>query len=126
MRSAILFEEIQGSGKKQVRDFFRVLVLIFLLSLCLNFYLQKGNITAMTILLFTGFAIAALASIISYTRLITQIRTDGIYVRFPPFQPSFDRCEWKDIQDIYIREYNALVEYGGWGIRYSITMGKGF
>jgi hypothetical protein len=26
---------------------------------------------------------------------------------------------WSDIDQIYVREYSPLAEYGGWGIRYS-------
>jgi hypothetical protein len=125
MRSEILFEEIQGSGKKQLRDFLRVLIFGFTISIAINLYRQHGEITMWTTGLLTGLVFSGIASLLTYVKMITQIRTDGIYVRFPPFQSSFSRYEWGNILDIYIREFDAIPEYGGWGIRFS-PMGRGF
>jgi hypothetical protein len=50
--------------------------------------------------------------------LITQIRTDGIKVRFPPFRPAFTTYSWNSIRKVYLRRYDPIAEYGGWGIRY--------
>ena len=50
--------------------------------------------------------------------MVTQIRSDGIYVRFPPFQPSFDKYSWDTIKELYIREYDVMSEYGRWGVRF--------
>jgi len=50
-------------------------------------------------------------------RLDTLIRTDGIYVRFFPFQIKFMHYEWNSLTKCYIRQYSAVREYGGWGWR---------
>lgn len=73
--------------------------------------------TGLTAGLLAGLFIFALAAIFSNTKMVTQVRKDGIYVRFPPFQPSFTRFSWDMIRDIYLRKYNALSEYSGWGIK---------
>ena len=125
MDSELLLEEVQGSGKKQLRDFLRALSVIFLLALCLNLYLNEARFNLMSVILINGVVIAFIASLLSYTRMITQIRTDGIYVRFPPFQSSFVCYSWENILDVYIRNYDALSEYGGWGIKFT-AMGKGY
>ena len=125
MNSEVLLEEIQGSGKTQLRDFLRALSIIFFLSLCLNLYLNKTKFNLMSVILVNGVVIAFIASILSYSRMITQIRTDGIYVRFPPFQSSFVGFKWENILDVYIRNYDALSEYGGWGIKMT-AMGIGY
>lgn len=57
-------------------------------------------------------------------RLDTQIRKDGIYVRFFPFHFSFRYYSWQRISKAFIRTYNPVTEYGGWGIRFGI-FGKG-
>jgi hypothetical protein len=55
-----------------------------------------------------------------YMELVTEVRNDGLYVRFFPFVrrtipfDSIRRCE--------ARTYRPIREYGGWGIRYG---GKG-
>lgn len=60
------------------------------------------------------------------TRLDTEIRQDGIYVRFFPFQLAFRKIAWELIQEAQIRQYKPLSEYGGWGIRFeSVGDGRG-
>ncbi|MFL5808454.1 MAG: hypothetical protein ACJ749_02975 [Flavisolibacter sp.] len=125
MQSEVIFEEIQGSGKTQLRDFLRALSIIFFLALCLGLYLNKLNFNLMSVILINGVVIAFIASLLSYSRMITQIRTDGIYIRFPPFQSSFIAYRWENILDVYLRNYDALSEYGGWGIKFT-AMGIGY
>ena len=51
-------------------------------------------------------------------RLQSGIKEDGIYVRFFPFHLKYVVYPWSDIELCYIRKYNAVLEYGGWGLRY--------
>lgn len=51
-------------------------------------------------------------------RLDTEIRNDGVYVRFFPFALRLKRYGWEEIEKAYVRPYKPLLEYGGWGIRY--------
>ena len=58
-------------------------------------------------------------------RLDTQIKSDGIYVRFFPFHfILFKFYSWEKIEKAYVREYSPIGEYGGWGIRLGL-FGKG-
>jgi len=57
-------------------------------------------------------------------KLETQIKADGIYVRFFPFHIRFKHYTWDSIQKLYIRKYSAISEFGGWGLRLNI-FGKG-
>jgi len=57
-------------------------------------------------------------------RLDTQIRQDGVYVRFFPVRLHFRKHPWGNIEKIFVRKYSPLGEYGGWGIRFSLS-GKG-
>ncbi len=50
-------------------------------------------------------------------RLETEIRRDGIYVRFFPIHLNFRYYSWEKIQRCYLRTYNPILEYGGWGLR---------
>ncbi|MEZ7497845.1 DUF6141 family protein [Flavobacterium sp. Arc3] len=50
-------------------------------------------------------------------RLETNIKTDGIYVRFFPFQLGFKYYPWDKINQSFVRQYNPIREFGGWGIR---------
>lgn len=49
--------------------------------------------------------------------LDTQIRDDGVYVKFFPFHLSYKYYPWQDIKKSYVRKYNPVLEYGGWGMR---------
>lgn len=57
-------------------------------------------------------------------RLDTQIKKDGIYVRLFPLQLSFKFFPWNSLLKYYVRKYNAITEYGGWGWRLGL-FGKG-
>lgn len=50
-------------------------------------------------------------------KLETQIKTDGIYVRFFPFHRAYRFYPWDKLTKCYVREYSPLMEYGGWGLR---------
>ena len=58
-------------------------------------------------------------------RLITEVRMDGIYIRFFPFHFSYREIAFHDLKSFEVRRYNALREYGGWGIRYG-PQGKAY
>ena len=50
-------------------------------------------------------------------RLETEIKTEGIYVRFFPLHLKFKFFAWSDIKKSNVRKYNPLGEYFGWGIK---------
>jgi len=74
------------------------------------------TLTLLFMLLITGLILSM--------RLETYIDADGIQYRFFPVHFYNKRIAWSDVDKVYIRKYNAIVEYGGWGIRYGI-FGKG-
>ena len=57
-------------------------------------------------------------------KLETEVRTDGLYVRFYPMHLRFRKFTREDLAEHYYRTYKPILEYGGWGIRCSFT-GKG-
>jgi len=52
------------------------------------------------------------------TNLTTEIRSDGLYVRFFPFHLSFHRIAVEEIQRYEACTYSPIKDYGGWGIRF--------
>lgn len=67
-----------------------------------------------------------IGALILYTaRLDTQVRRDGLYVRFSPFQRSFRRFEWKQVTGVRVEHVNPISDYGGYGIR-SGAKGKAY
>lgn len=74
----------------------------------------SGNIEAMlvTLVFMTAFTL-----LFVFMRLDTEIKQDGIYYRFFPFQLKFRGISKTIIRDAYVRKYNPVMEFGGWGIR---------
>lgn len=70
-------------------------------------------ILAIIISLFCGF--------IFIIKLETKINQEGIYVRFYPFHLKFKFFKWQEIDNAFIREYSPITEYGGWGLRISLS-----
>jgi len=60
----------------------------------------------------------ALPVLLYCIRLVTEVRSDGLYLRFFPFHWSFLRFPVDSIKHSEARTYSPLGEYGGWGIRY--------
>jgi hypothetical protein len=50
-------------------------------------------------------------------KLKTRIDEMGIQYRFIPFHFSDRLIAWNDISKCYVRKYNPIVEYGGWGLK---------
>lgn len=55
-------------------------------------------------------------------RLVTEVRPDGVHIRFEPLQRSFRSIPFDEIDEITRERYSA-VNYGGWhwGIRVGPT-----
>ena len=51
-------------------------------------------------------------------RLLTEVREDGIYIKFVPINRRFIRIGFDEIDTYEIRKYRPIVEYGGWGVKY--------
>lgn len=49
-------------------------------------------------------------------KLITEVRADGLYIRFFPL--SHRIISYESIISCNARTYRPILEYGGWGIRY--------
>jgi len=57
-------------------------------------------------------------------KLETRITKEGVYVRFRPFHQTFRYYSWTNLSKSYVRKYSAIMEYGGWGLRFGFY-GKG-
>lgn len=59
-------------------------------------------------------------------RLKTEIGEEGIIVKFFPVIILNKLIKWEDIEQIYIRKYKPIAEYGGWGLRISYKHGLAY
>lgn len=75
-------------------------------------------------LLIMSASMMALTVLFINFRLETIIKEDGIYVRFFPFHLKLKYYPWHSLTKCYVRQYSAISEYGGWGLRINL-FGKG-
>ena len=68
----------------------------------------------------------AIAVLLLLLKLETEVRSDGLYIRYFPFHINFKRFTTDDLSEYYARKYKPILEYGGWGIRYSLRKGKAY
>ncbi|MEK6477710.1 DUF6141 family protein [Catalinimonas sp. 4WD22] len=67
---------------------------------------------------FVAVVLGLFALLIYKAHLETRINEKGIHHRFFPLQLQFRTIRWDEVEEVYIREYDALSEYGGWGIKF--------
>ncbi|XGI84374.1 DUF6141 family protein [Halorutilales archaeon Cl-col2-1] len=68
--------------------------------------------------------VSVLTGVFLYSiRLTTEVRDDGVYVRLFPLHRSFRRFGFDETDGFDSDEY-SLLEYGGWGLRWSV-FGRG-
>lgn len=58
--------------------------------------------------------------------LRTKICKDGIYVKMFPFHAKFKVYHKESLAEAYVRKYQPVKEYGGWGLRYGFKNGIAF
>ncbi len=63
-----------------------------------------------------------------FLKLKTRVDENGIHFKFSPFRSSYKIIKWNQISNLYIRNYNAFSEFGGWGykFRFKNQIGKAY
>lgn len=62
-----------------------------------------------------------LGLLLGFVKLITEVRNDGLYVRFVPFHIHYKSFLFKDIVGYSNITYNSLARFGGYGIRFNFN-----
>lgn len=72
--------------------------------------------------------IVLLALLFLFMKLKTRVDEIGIHYQFLPFHLNFKTVPWEIISTCYLRKYNAISEFGGWGMKFSFfgRTGKSF
>jgi hypothetical protein len=84
---------------------------------------QGDNGTSMLI---AAVVLGFVAVLFYFANLETRIDTEGITIRFFPFQRVYYYVRWNEIEKAEVRTYKPIREYGGWGLRYSFKNGKAY
>lgn len=120
MNNQVHFTETQKFTQWWIWLFFITIngVIFYGLISQLVFGIQFGNKPASNVeLIFIAIFILILSGFFICFKLQTEIKDDGIYVRFFPLHIKYRFYSWNDISKVYVRTYKPLKEYGGWGIK---------
>lgn len=124
----VLFKEEQKFGQPWIWMIIIPVNMASLIFFALGFHEQliEGkafgeNPLPNTELIITG--VITLVSVVGLTllfytmKLVTEIRTDGIYFRYPPLFSKFRSIKKEAIERLEVRQYKPIAEYGGWGVK---------
>jgi len=64
-------------------------------------------------------------SLIFFFKLTTRIDEKGIHYQFFPFHFKFKLISWNEISKVFVRTYDPIGEYGGWGLKGGWSKSKG-
>ena len=109
--------------------FYLLLIASFLITSVMvvkEWELEQGNEPKISLILFILLLIM-IHGLVFLLKLKTRIDDKGIYYQFFPFHFSNKVIPWSQIERAYIRKYNPILDYGGWGIRLDFgSKGKAF
>jgi hypothetical protein len=124
IHNPVLFREVQKMDQAWIRLVVGIPVFISWYGAYQQLFLGKpfGNNPApdwMMLVLLLVFGV--LFPLLFYSlKMITEVRKDGLYVRFHPFHFSFRSFPFKTLQSYNVMTYSPIRDYGGWGIRYGL------
>ena len=73
-----------------------------------------------------GLGIILLVSLLfANLKLKTRIDEKGIQYQYYPLQFSYKLITWNEISKCYLRNYDAIFEFGGWGMKFSFRKKRG-
>jgi len=107
-----VFEECQQPNRRRAL-LFMTPVYLLLIGYCIKF--EQSNVS---IILFTVSMIIFIINLFFY-HMHTIVDKEGVHINISllPFYKRTRSFFWEDISEAYIRTYNSIKEYGGWGIR---------
>jgi hypothetical protein len=111
------FSEVQRFRQLWVQLLFGMAFSTLLLTAAYQVLTQR-YLFSFSSLALVGVVLSGFAIFVSRLRLQTMIDWRGVQFRFSPFQLAYRQINWEQIDEIYVREYDALTEYGGLGARY--------
>lgn len=80
-------------------------------------YQKDENAFSVEMLLVIILVILVPIAIIFLFKLNTRIDEQGIHYQFFPFHFSDRKISWNEISKAYVRTYDPIGEFGGWGLK---------
>lgn len=86
----------------------------------------EDSLFSLSFFIGSGFSLLLFGSLLA-SKLRLTFYDKGIRYRFTPFHWQTHEIRWEEVEEARLIHFNALAEYGGWGIRYNFfTKTKAF
>ncbi|WP_058307010.1 DUF6141 family protein [Gracilibacillus massiliensis] len=130
-QNKVVFREIQ----KPRSILLWIFISVFIFSIWYNFIQQiflgkpvgtKPAPDVFLIFLWLFFCIIVPIILMFFTKLIIEVREDGLYIRYMPFHLHYKKFLFKEIKDYEIITYSPLKRFGGWGVRLNLNGEKAY
>ena len=125
MNEPILFREVQ-----RPRQIWIWVIILFIAAINWYGFIQQilfgipfGNKPApdfLLIIFWLVFGILFPLCLCFFMKLITEVRQDGVYIRFMPFHSKYQRIPFTDIEKYTAITFKPIAQFGGIGIRVNL------
>lgn len=127
--SKVFFRETQKFRSVILWAFFTIMI-VFLLSKSIQrivFDIPFGNnpLSDMGLVIFLIFFGIGFPALFYFSKLTTEVRSDGIYYKFSPMHIEWQKVSFQEVESLEVKKYSPFREYGGYGIRFSLK-GKAY
>jgi len=94
-----------------------IVIMIISMVMPLAVILKEADSMSSLELIIAISVILLVPALIFIFKLSTRIDEKGIHYKFFPFHLKFKTIPWENMAKAYVRKYDALSEYGGWGLK---------
>ncbi len=130
-QNKVIFREIQ----KPRSILLWIFISLFIFSMWYNFIQQiilgnpvgtKPASDVFLIILWLVFCVIVPIILLFFTKLIIEVREEGLYIRYMPFHFRYKQFLFKEIKHYESVIYSPLKRFGGWGIRINLNGEKAY
>ncbi len=109
-----VFKEEQGFKQLWVIGLVTISVIISIIMITQRYIKEEVSITKYLMMIFVFLMSGVL---VFRFKLETRIDERGVHYKFFPFHLKYRTKAWSEIEAIYVRKYEPILEYGGWGLK---------
>ncbi len=111
-----VFKEEQRFTQLWIIILLAISVLVPVVIIIIQFLQDKGSFSTTEFILVISLTVL-LPLVIFLFKLYTKIDEQGVHYKFFPFHLKLRTIAWQEISKAYVRRYDAISEYGGWGLK---------
>lgn len=119
-----VFEEVQRFRQPWILILLTVSILVPIGLIIKEYTSEHTSMSTVGFLAILFTMLLPVLLIFSFT-LKTRIDEKGIHYRFFPFHRTLRTILWQEILTASVRKYDAITEYGGWGLKGGFRRKKG-